>query len=61
MLAQEASTERLTQQLDGKEGQLFTALRTRTELASAFSIKARRGEVSFRKNRLSNRSRSLSN
>ena len=46
LLAQEASAERLAQWLDDEAGQLFTALWTRTELASALSIKARRGELS---------------
>ncbi len=46
LLAQEASAERLKQWLDKEEGQLFTAVWTRTELASALSIKARRGEFS---------------
>jgi len=48
LLAQEASAERLTQWLDDEKGQLFTALWTRTELASALSIKARRGEFSHK-------------
>ncbi len=46
LLAQEASAERLAQWLGNEEGKLFTALWTRTELASALSIKARRGELS---------------
>jgi hypothetical protein len=45
LLAQEASAERLKQWLDNEDGLLFTALWTRTELASALSIKARRGEL----------------
>lgn len=46
LLAQETSAERLKQWLDNEEGRLFTASWTRTELASALSIKARRGELS---------------
>ena len=46
LLAKEASAEQLTLWLEGEDGQLFTALWTRTELASALSIKARRGEFS---------------
>ena len=46
LLAQEPSAEQLALWLDSEDGQLFTALWTRTELASALSIKARRGEFS---------------
>ena len=45
LLAHEASAASLTQWLADEVGQLFTALWTRTELASALSIKARRGEL----------------
>lgn len=46
LLAQENSADDLKRWLAAESGQLFTALWTRTELASALSIKARRGELS---------------
>ena len=46
LLAREPRAEDLKQWLADEEGQLFTASWTRTELASALSIKARRGEFS---------------
>ena len=46
LLTQEASAERLAQWLANEQGKLFTALWTRTELASALGIKARRSEFS---------------
>ena len=46
LLANEASADGLKHWLADEAGQLFTALWTRTELASALSIKARRGELS---------------
>ncbi len=45
VLTQEPSTETLMRALEAEAGQLLTAIWTRTELASALGIKARRKEL----------------
>ena len=45
VLTQETSAEALMQTLEAEAGQLLTAIWTRTELASALGIKARRQEL----------------
>lgn len=45
LLTQEPTASALSEWLSGEPGQLITAHWTRTELASALSIKVRRGEI----------------